>query len=198
MPCMPWSCIDVDTTPQFLSQPTTESIIVIVNKNAAGVSTGKQSPEKCTRDQRPIFFSLLFLLHTPTLTLATCQTFDTGRHPRHRDREQGPLDCHLQSIPSQVGHPLDPAVQCIVMRTSDRYFNMPEIYSYLSGPPFLTPLEDGDQSIQAGYKRMSKNGTPLDMCLRDMAKGGVLIGGVRVSDTSDEDIDGDNVGKVLY
>lgn len=92
-----------------------------------------------------------------------------------------------------------PSIQLSVYRDEDREnlarcLNMPEIYSYLSGPPFPYTLEDSDQWIQAGYQRMSKNGTPLDMCLRDMAKGGVLIGRVRVSDTSDEDLDGDDVG----
>ncbi|KAF9390826.1 hypothetical protein CPB97_008343 [Podila verticillata] len=92
-----------------------------------------------------------------------------------------------------------PSIQLSVYRDEDRenlarYLNMPEIYSYLSGPPFPYTLEDSDQWIKTGYQRMSKNGTPLDMCLRDMAKGGILIGRVRVSDASDEDLDGDDVG----
>ncbi|KAF9320591.1 hypothetical protein BG003_005563 [Podila horticola] len=92
-----------------------------------------------------------------------------------------------------------PTIQLSVYRDGDRedlarYLNMPEIYSYLSGPPFPYTLEHSDEWIQNSYQRVSKNGVPLDMCLRDMAKGGVLIGRVRVSDSSDEDLNGDDVG----
>lgn len=92
-----------------------------------------------------------------------------------------------------------PTIQLSVWRPEDRehifrYMNMPEIHPFLCGPPFPYTLEDSDFWIATGFERTSKNGTPLDLCLRDMTKGGLLIGSVRVGDESDENLDGDDVG----
>ena len=92
-----------------------------------------------------------------------------------------------------------PSIQLSVWRPEDReylfrYMNMPEIHLFLCGPPFPYTLEDSDFWIATGFERTAKNGTPLDLCIRDMTKGGQLIGSVRVGDQSDENLDGDDVG----
>ncbi|KAF9299468.1 hypothetical protein BGZ74_008912 [Mortierella antarctica] len=92
-----------------------------------------------------------------------------------------------------------PTIQLSVWRPEDRerifrYMNMPEIHPFLCGPPFPYTLEDSDFWIATAFERTSKNGTPLDLCLRDMTKGGQLIGSIRVADESDENLDGDDVG----
>ncbi|KAF9396299.1 hypothetical protein CPC16_003267 [Podila verticillata] len=92
-----------------------------------------------------------------------------------------------------------PTIQLSVWRPEDRehifrYMNMPEIHPFLSGPPFPYTLEDSDFWVTTGFERTSKNGTPLDLCIRDMTKGGLLIGSVHVGDQSDENLDGDDVG----
>jgi len=95
-----------------------------------------------------------------------------------------------------MGHPFDSAVG-VAPRGQGVPFPIHEYARdppFLCGPPFPYTLEDSDFWIATGFERTAKNGTPLDLCIRDMTKGGQLIGSVRVGDQSDENLDGDDVG----
>ncbi|KAF9357525.1 hypothetical protein BGX26_003595 [Mortierella sp. AD094] len=74
------------------------------------------------------------------------------------------------------------------------YLNDPRIYQYLDGPPNPYTPEAADFWIGGRINRMTKNGTPLNLCLRDMTKGGKAIGSVGASDASDDDLEGDDTG----
>ncbi|KAG0039907.1 hypothetical protein BGZ82_006164 [Podila clonocystis] len=94
---------------------------------------------------------------------------------------------------------LTPTIQLSPWLPSDRhalvpYLNMPEIYSYINGPPFPYLLSDADAWIRGRPYETTKNGTPLNHCIRDMTKGGKPIGSVYVSADSDDNLDGDGVG----
>jgi len=94
---------------------------------------------------------------------------------------------------------LTPTIQLSPWLPSDRdalvpYFNMPEIYSYINGPPFPYLPSDADAWIRGRPYEMTKNGTPLSQCIRDMTKGGKPIGSVYVSAGSDDDLEGDDTG----
>ncbi|KAF9390825.1 hypothetical protein CPB97_008342 [Podila verticillata] len=94
---------------------------------------------------------------------------------------------------------LTPTIQLSPWLPSDRdalvlYFNMPEVYSYISGPPFPYLPSDADAWIRGRPFEMTRNGTPLSHCIRDMTKGGKPIGSVYVSAGSDDDLEGDDAG----
>ncbi|KAG0355599.1 acyl-CoA N-acyltransferase [Gamsiella multidivaricata] len=75
-----------------------------------------------------------------------------------------------------------------------RYLNDPKVHTYLLGPPFPYTLDHADYWITHRIERMTKKGTPLDYCIRDMARGGKAIGNVMVSDESDDVLYGDDIG----
>ncbi|KAG0333785.1 hypothetical protein BG000_008874 [Podila horticola] len=95
---------------------------------------------------------------------------------------------------------LTPTIQLSPWLPSDRdalvlYLNMPEIYSYINGPPFPYLPSDADAWIRGRPYDMTKNGTPLNYCIRDMSKGGKPIGSVYVSADSDDNLeDNDDLG----
>lgn len=95
---------------------------------------------------------------------------------------------------------LTPTIQLSPWLPSDRdalvlYLNTPEIYSYINGPPFPYLPSDADAWIRGRPYDMTKNGTPLNYCIRDMSKGGKPIGSVYVSADSDDNLeDNDDLG----
>ncbi|KAG0290721.1 hypothetical protein BGZ96_005829 [Linnemannia gamsii] len=74
------------------------------------------------------------------------------------------------------------------------YLNDARIHSFLCGPPFPYTLSDADFWLGMKVDRMTKRGTPLDFCFRDMARGGRAIGSIAVCNGSDEVLTGDDVG----
>ncbi|KAG0088352.1 hypothetical protein BGZ93_002390 [Podila epicladia] len=94
---------------------------------------------------------------------------------------------------------LTPTLQLTPWLPADRdalvpYLNMPEIYSYINGPPFPFLPSHADKWIRGRPFEMTKNGTPLNHCIRDMTKGGKPIGSVYVTADSDDNLEGDGVG----
>ncbi|KAI8606506.1 acyl-CoA N-acyltransferase [Dissophora ornata] len=74
------------------------------------------------------------------------------------------------------------------------YLNDVRIHQWLYGPPNPYKPEDADFWINGRVDRMTANGTPLNFCFRDMARGGKAIGSVGVSNESDDRLDGDDTG----
>ncbi|KAG0261011.1 hypothetical protein BG011_001430 [Mortierella polycephala] len=75
-----------------------------------------------------------------------------------------------------------------------KHLNDPRVYSYLIGPPNPYTSNDADNWISGRFDRMTKQGIPLNAMLRDMAKDEQIIGAVQVSDISDDNLEGDDVG----
>jgi len=74
------------------------------------------------------------------------------------------------------------------------YMNDSRIVSFLIGPPSPYLPEHADHWIRTRVERMTLNGSPLNLALRDMEKGGKIIGSVGCSDELDEMLDGDDTG----
>ncbi|KAF9929016.1 hypothetical protein FBU30_001925 [Linnemannia zychae] len=72
--------------------------------------------------------------------------------------------------------------------------NDPRIYSYINGIPYPYTLKDADDWLSRRINRMTDKGTPLEFCIRDMARGGKAIGSVGTSNESDEVLDQDDTG----
>ncbi|KAF9581673.1 hypothetical protein BGW38_001221 [Lunasporangiospora selenospora] len=76
-----------------------------------------------------------------------------------------------------------------------RNLNDKRVISYLIGPPYPYTPKDADEWIGARYERMNqKTGTVLHLSFRDMARGGLLIGAIGMTQGSDELLDGDDTG----
>ncbi|GJJ74441.1 hypothetical protein EMPS_06799 [Entomortierella parvispora] len=94
---------------------------------------------------------------------------------------------------------ITPTVQVGPLMPSDRddllkYLNDPRIVNTLVGPPKPYLPEHADGWIRTRIERLSLKGSPLECAIRDMEKGGKLIGAVRVSDGPDDQLEGDDVG----
>ncbi|KAG0217750.1 acyl-CoA N-acyltransferase [Mortierella sp. GBAus27b] len=73
------------------------------------------------------------------------------------------------------------------------YLNDSRVYQWLLGPPNPYKSEHADHRISSRVDRMTKRGTPLSLVFRDMTTG-KAIGAVGVSDSSDDDLEGDDIG----
>ncbi|KAF9174825.1 hypothetical protein BGX21_009122 [Mortierella sp. AD011] len=127
------------------------------------------------------------------------KTTDTVAEPRKGVRSPEEIErlCKLHDSYKPIW--LTETIQLAPVLPSDKealikHLNDPRIYRYLYGPPNPYTPEDADQWIAGRIDRMTKNGTPLNLHLRDMAKGGIAIGSVTASDTSDDDLQGDDTG----
>ncbi|KAG0339178.1 hypothetical protein BG004_006932 [Podila humilis] len=94
---------------------------------------------------------------------------------------------------------LTPTIQLSPWLHSDqpvlvKYLNMPEVYSFICGPPFPYLPSDGDTWIRGTLASVNKDGIPENHCIRDMTMGGVAIGNVYVSLGSDDDLTGSDIG----
>ncbi|GJJ75270.1 hypothetical protein EMPS_07628 [Entomortierella parvispora] len=92
-----------------------------------------------------------------------------------------------------------PTIQAGPILPSDKddlvgYMNDERVYSFLIGPPNPYLPEHADHWIRTRVSRMTIKGSPLHLALRDMEKGGKLIGSVGCSDELDENLDGDDTG----
>ncbi|KAI1317415.1 hypothetical protein EDD11_008479 [Mortierella claussenii] len=81
-------------------------------------------------------------------------------------------------------------------KASVEYLNDDRIHPYIWGPPYPYKLEHADfwLGTEMRLERVTDKGTPLDFCMRDMARGGKAIGGLAVTNQSDEKLDEDDTG----
>ncbi|KAG0046984.1 hypothetical protein BGZ83_007866 [Gryganskiella cystojenkinii] len=95
---------------------------------------------------------------------------------------------------------ITPTIQAGPILPSDKeemikYLNDERIYKFLIGPPNPYLPEHADHWIKTRVERMTLKGSPTNFALRDMEKGGKVIGAVGVSDELDENLDGDDTGQ---
>ncbi|KAG0235454.1 hypothetical protein BGW42_005240 [Actinomortierella wolfii] len=94
---------------------------------------------------------------------------------------------------------LTPTIQLGPLLPSDKeallkYMNDPRVFTYLAAPPNPYKPGDADWWIHHRATRMLEDGTLLNFAIRDMDKGGLLIGSIEISSTDDTDLEGDDVG----